>query len=49
MAIVAVCQEMGWTYFEYMAQPSWFLDIVLDKLIEDSEKIKKEIVKKRCQ
>jgi len=45
MEIVAVCQEMGWTYYEYMEQPNWFLELVRMKLQMDSEKIKKEIQK----
>lgn len=38
MEIVIVCQEMGWTYWEYMNQPSWFLDLVMKKLQIDNEK-----------
>jgi len=45
MEIVAVCQEMGWTYYEYMSQPTWFLDLLREKLIIDSEKTKREIQK----
>lgn len=45
MEAVAICQEMGWTYYEYMSQPSWFLDMLRNKLQMDSERIKKEAEK----
>ena len=43
--MVTVCQEMGWTYFEYMNQPSWFLELVWDKISLDSETRKKQMKK----
>ena len=41
--VVAICQEMGWTYYEYMSQPSWFLELVKMKLQMDSDRMRKEI------
>jgi len=38
MKIVSVCQEMNWTYWDYMNQPSWFLDILENKLRVDYKK-----------
>lgn len=37
MQIVAVCQEFGWTYDEYMSQPAWFLTLIREKLIRDAK------------
>jgi len=45
MQIVSICQEMGWTYQEYMEQPRWFIDLLRDKLQIDSENIRKQINK----
>jgi len=42
MQIVSICQEMGWTYQEYMIQPVWFIDLLKDKLQIDSDNIKKQ-------
>ena len=47
MSVVVVCQEMGWTYLEYVEQPSWFLSMVMDKLQIDSRKAKQEIDRTR--
>lgn len=47
MEIVSICQEMGWTYFEYIEQPSWFLELLKTKLQIDSERIEKEIKNSR--
>jgi hypothetical protein len=40
--MIAICQEMGWDYYIYKKQPSWFLDLILMKLNEDSKRIKRE-------
>ena len=45
MKVVSICQEMGWTYNEYMNQPQWFLDLLEDKLKIDSDNAKKELKK----
>jgi len=41
MQTVSICQEMGWTYQEYMAQPVWFINLLKDKLQIDSDNIRK--------
>ena len=28
MEVVSICQEIGWTYYEYMSQPNWFLELL---------------------
>jgi len=45
MLVVSICQEMGWTYFEYMSQPTWFLTLLKDKMFLDSEARRKEMKK----
>ena len=47
MVVIAICQEFGWTYYEYMEQPNWFLNLVQDKLVIDSKKVKKDIKKQK--
>jgi len=42
MQIVFLCQEMGWTYLEYMKQPVWFIDLLKDKLQIDSDNVKNQ-------
>lgn len=36
--IVIICKEYGWTYWEYMSQPAWFVELTKTKLIIDNEK-----------
>jgi len=43
MQIVAICQEMGWTYDEYLDQPTWFIDLLKAKLEIDSDELRKQI------
>jgi len=45
MEVVSICQEMGWTYEEYMSQPNWFLELVKEKLQMNGERIRKELRK----
>ena len=45
MHAVTICQEMGWTYSQYINQPKWFVDLLKDKLQIDSDNIKKQINK----
>lgn len=49
MEIVAICQEMGWDYYQYIEQPNWFLDMVRIKLRTDSERMKREMDKIRTK
>jgi hypothetical protein len=37
MLIVTVCQEMGWTYREYLSQPEWFVGLLFEKLKIDNK------------
>lgn len=41
MVTVSICQEMGWTYEEYMSQPKWFLNSLMDKMEVDAQEAKK--------
>lgn len=41
--MVIVCQEMKWTYQQYIEQPNWFLEMLLMKLRVDVENEQKEI------
>lgn len=49
MKVVSICQEMGWTYWEYMRQPSWFLELLNGKLQIDSEQAKRIINQQKSQ
>lgn len=37
MMMVAICQEFGWTYAEYISQPNFFLELIKQKLTRDSK------------
>jgi len=41
MQVVAICQEFGWTYYQYMEQPEWFIELLKDKLEIDAEESRK--------
>ena len=45
MVAIAICQEMGWDYYQYKNQPKWFLDRVKDKLEIDSENLRRQMRK----
>lgn len=37
MQMVAICQEFGWTYEEYMSQPAHFLTLIREKMVRDNK------------
>lgn len=45
--MVSICQEMHWTYHEYLNQPDWFIGLLQTKMTIDNQKMKKEIEKMR--
>lgn len=34
--MVHICREFGWDYFTYMLQPTWFIDLIVEKMNIDS-------------
>ena len=40
LAIVGICEMYGWTYQEYMSQPTWFIDLIIEKMKIDAKKAK---------
>jgi hypothetical protein len=47
MQIVAIMQEMGWTYNEYMNNPKFYIDLLKDKLEIDGKNQQKQSFEKR--
>lgn len=43
VAIFALCKYMGWTYQEYMAQPTWFLQTAIIYLTEENNAKEKNV------
>ena len=43
--MVAVCEMTGWTYYEYLNQPKWFVRLLLDKLEIDASESRKKTKK----
>ena len=39
---VAVCQEMKWTYQDYLCQPLWLIQTLIDKLKRDNKQANKK-------
>lgn len=37
MVAALVCREYGWTYEDYEAQPSWFIEAILFMLQQEAE------------
>jgi hypothetical protein len=38
MVAAVICEKMGWTYHDYLAQPSWFVQLLIEKLSIDAKK-----------
>ncbi|MER0170349.1 MAG: hypothetical protein DU489_07045 [Nitrosomonas sp.] len=37
MLIVTICEMFGWTYQEYQDQPSFFLQLIIKKMVIDNK------------
>ena len=37
--IAIVCREMGWTYEQYLDQPTWFVQMLLYAMSEEAKAI----------
>ena len=38
MQMVAIMQEFGWTYEEYMNTPSWIITLITEKMRRDRKR-----------
>jgi hypothetical protein len=45
MQMLAIMQEFGWTYQEYMNQPSWVLTLIVEKLKRDRKREERAVTK----
>ena len=41
MVAVSVCQNMKWTYQEFLEQPNWFIELLFIKLKLDEKEMEK--------
>jgi len=46
MAVVSICQEMGWDYDQYMNAPQWFIGLINIKFKVDGQKSRSKMPKK---
>jgi len=44
MMSVILCEKFGWTYEEYLAQPNFFIDLIIEKIKVDNQ-VKKNSLK----
>lgn len=45
MQIVQVCQDFGWTYEEYLNQPSHFIALIREKMRIDGKRQSQDLKK----
>lgn len=37
MLMIAICQEMKWTYQDFINQPKFFIDLLIEKIKRDNK------------
>jgi hypothetical protein len=47
MIAAVICEKMGWTYHDYVAQPNWFVQLLIEKLAIDAKKEREAAKSKR--
>jgi len=45
MQMVVICETYGWTYYEFLAQPAYFIELIREKMRIDSQKQERELKK----
>jgi hypothetical protein len=38
MMMVIICEKFGWTYYEYLQQPQYFIELIIEKLKVDEQR-----------
>lgn len=47
MFMVTICQEFGWDYYTYMNQPSYFIELIKEKMIRDNKEMQMKMKNKK--
>ena len=42
MIMVEICKTYKWDYYMYLAQPVWFVDLIVEKMKIDAQKLEAE-------
>lgn len=45
--MIVICREMGWDYFTYVRQPSFFLGAIKDHMVRENKEMKKQLAKNK--
>ena len=45
MQTVVICETYGWTYQEFLAQPTFFIDLIREKMKIDAQKQERDLKK----
>ena len=45
MFAVWVCEKFGWTYQQYLAQPTWFITLIREKTMRDNKEKEMQLKK----
>mgnify|MGYP007071573818 CR=1 FL=1 len=38
MIVAIICEKMGWDYYTYLDQPTWFVELLIQKMEIDNKK-----------
>lgn len=49
MLMIEVCRLYGWDYYTYLAQPAWFIEMILERMSIDGKKAEAERTKAKMQ
>ena len=45
MQIPIICESFGWTYQEYIEQPTWFINLIKERMQIDAKNQSQELKK----
>lgn len=41
MLAIEICEKFGWDYYQFLNQPAWFIDLVVEKIKAEARERKR--------
>ena len=39
--MIEICERFGWDYYRFLNQPSWFIDLIIEKIKAEARELKR--------
>lgn len=42
MLIIEICEKFGWDYYQFLDQPAWFIELIVEKMKAEARERKRK-------